>query len=103
MSFLLRCTLTKPGDVTVQLPWSLVRVQSAPTTGGVAIAIDCVVPFTTEAHPDKVKERTATPASARNFIECPFLGKARYSRFSSGDNPLFPSSAQERRDFEAFC
>ena len=49
ISSLLFSTVTEPGELKIQFPSLLDRLQSAPVVGGVATLIDCDDPFMIEA------------------------------------------------------
>ena len=57
-----------PGEITIQLPCALPRVQLAPVVGGVEIAIDWLDPLMTEAQPQTVRLRPIIIHPLRNVL-----------------------------------
>src|SRR6185312_2509137 len=68
MLFLLRGTVTTPGETTFQFPSESDRVQFAPVVGGVVMATLCEPPFMTDAHAPSDSDKAAIAATRIIFM-----------------------------------
>jgi len=72
ISSLVLSTFATPGVITVQFPSLLDRMQEAPDTGGVVMAIDWVVPLIIVAQPETATLAAAIAVSILVFMIVPF-------------------------------